>query len=157
MYENQDYTMGATFDRVTTDPVVVMFAFFASLTGLAFVRYVVIRRLGSAIQSLCPICVRLLTTQKPPERYPNYFDVIPMHTLREKLGTKHMKQALRTLYREALARRMKNQENATKDLGPHAGKLIHGCHSYDLVDNKEYIDAFAMDSQCATTRRVSSV
>ena len=148
---------GEIFERLTMMPVVLMFSFTVTLVLLAFVRYVILRKLASFIQSLCPICVRWLQGQKPPENYPNYFDTIPMLTLREKLSHHSCKEALRDKYSTALDNRVKSANSVLAKMGKHDGKSMLGCHSYDIVDNKEYIDAFAMDSKCATKRRLTAV
>ena len=148
---------GEIFERLTQPPVVLMFAFTTAMVAIAFFRYVILRYLGSFLQSLCPICVRWFTTQKPAEDYPNYFDTIPALTLREQLASQHCKESLRGPYSTALKNRIASLDSVLKKEGKHDGKYMIGCHSYDILDNKEYIDAFAINSKCATKRRLTKV
>ena len=147
---------GEVFERLTQPPVVFLFAFTMFGVMVAFARYVVLRRLGSFFESLCPICVRWIRGQKPPENYPNYFDTIPISTLKQKLENGSCKESLRPQYEASLKNRVANANSILKKLGKHDGKSMIGCHSYDVLDNKEYIDAFAMDSKCAQRRRLYS-
>lgn len=149
-------TAGGAFSRIERGPAVVLMAFLFGLLTYYFIRYVVLKYLTSCIQSLCPMCVTLLD-QRQPEGYPNYFDALSTKTLEEKLETEHLKPHLRKKYELALTRRGKKSSNLAKTSSKHEGKFIAGCHSYDILDNHDYIDAFAMDSQCATKRRLCGV
>lgn len=164
--------VGKIFNRLFLEPVVYIFAFLVTLLTLAFVRFVILRRLGSFLKSLCPLCVKWLSSSDKdlePEYYPNYFDTIPTDTLRAKSSQDYIKPHLRQLYEAALAKRKHSRVSLSSGLlssssSPqkptdrrHDGKIMSGCYSYDLLENQEYIDAFAMDSMTATKRRLISV
>jgi len=146
-YEFSGGSIGKIYKRVTRQPVVFMVGFLLVLTFLAFIRYVIIKYFAEFLQSICPIFVRLFSSEQnlKPNYYPNYYDSLPIHLLKIKLSQSQTKPHLRKAYKKSLEHKYK------------CGKFLKiktmtGCHSYDILENKDYIDAFAMDSLCASKR-----
>ncbi|RHY90031.1 hypothetical protein DYB35_001248 [Aphanomyces astaci] len=135
---------GRIVARAITMPSEVMFGLLVAIAAVALVRVVVFRYFGSALRSVFPICVRMMKKEKPPRNLPNYFDSIPTHILKESLATKTLKPRLRDSYSAALGRRgvsaaLEDADDAHRDSGR---ATLEGCHSYDIMVNTYYKDAF---------------
>ncbi|DBA00720.1 TPA: LOW QUALITY PROTEIN: hypothetical protein N0F65_001191 [Lagenidium giganteum] len=146
------------FGRVTRFQVVVLFAFFAGAGGLVVLKVLLLDYFPSFVQSICPVLVRLMQKPKIAKGVPNYFDAIPTMILREKVKNNKLKGTLRVRYEEALEKReiLEKELNADGNQRKRRAlsaaeqyseaRWIVGCHSYAMVDNKEYVDELAADS-----------
>ncbi|RHY34758.1 hypothetical protein DYB32_000693 [Aphanomyces invadans] len=133
---------GRIVARAITMPSEVMFGLLVAIAALALLRVIVFRYFASALRSVFPICVRMLKKEKRPRNLPNYFDAIPTHVLKESLATKTLKPHLRESYNAALVRRGMSSSLEEADTAPHSGVVLEGCHSYDIMVNAYYKDAF---------------
>ena len=136
----QGYNLNSVLDkggkivtRATAMPAAVLFA--AAVAGVAFVlvRLVVFHYLGGALRSMFPMCTRMLKEAKPPRHLPNYFDALPLHVLSDGLASTSLKPSLKAAYAAAISRR----STETK-----ASLQLSGCHSYDILHNPSYKEAF---------------
>nr|CCA20590.1 tRNA (guanineN(7))methyltransferase putative [Albugo laibachii Nc14] len=144
------------FRRVTRKQVVVLFGFFASACALIVMR-ILLEYIPALFQNLCPMLKKNLTKTKAVKDLPNYFDAIPTIILREKLQSKRLRRELQQKFQQALDKRMASRLHSKVDLQKRRKTMsgaeqyreenwIVGCHSYSIIDNKEYIHDLAIDS-----------
>ncbi|KAH9129907.1 hypothetical protein AeMF1_000070 [Aphanomyces euteiches] len=143
---NQLKRGGRIVSRAITMPSGVMFALLVAIVVLALARLIVFRYFASAFRSVFPTCFKMLKGIKEPRKLPNYFDAIPTFVLRENLAKKTLKPHLREQYTAALARRgepISLEEAAeSKQTKEESGIMLEGCHSYDILMNPIYNEAF---------------
>ena len=136
----------------------VLFAVFIAFIFVVFVRAILFDYFPTLIQTLCPLVARCTTSGTSAKGIPNYFDAIPTSTLREMLARATLREDLVLKYRQALDKRqatadspLRRRKKRTISAAEHynAEHWIVGCSSYALNDNKEYVDALALDSHLA--------
>ncbi|EQC32603.1 hypothetical protein SDRG_09917 [Saprolegnia diclina VS20] len=136
----QGYNLNAVLDkggkvvtRATAMPAAVLFAAAVAGVAVVVVRLVVFHYLGGALRSVFPMCTRMLKETKPPRHLPNYFDALPLHVLSDGLGSASLKPSLKAAYAAAISRRSTEAK---------ASLQLSGCHSYDILHNPSYKEAF---------------
>ncbi|OQR84185.1 hypothetical protein ACHHYP_13738 [Achlya hypogyna] len=126
---------GKIVARATAMPIAVLFAGVVVAVALVLLRLILLHYLGGAVRSVFPVLARVLSEARPPRQLPNYFDALPRHVLVDGVASATLKPTLRTAYAAALLRRDGNTKGA-KSL------QLSGCHSYDILHNPIYKEAF---------------
>lgn len=147
---------GHILQRLTRPQVVILLGFFLVFGLVMMLRLVLFHYFSSFVINCCPILAQFTQKANHAKGIPNYFDAIPTSILRDKVVAPHVKDSLRSKYMTALERREvasprrspKRRNKRTISAAEHYQdqQWIVGCPSYAIGDNKEYVDALAIDS-----------